>query len=235
MYKISGKSILTILIYFYIVLPLINSQESKDKPLPEDSQKRYKESVEKFEKINILYTNITEQMSDIKYNLLLIFRYKFLVSKHETIIAKIDKIKASLVFKNKSEEMILKDIHNLNEYINSYNKSCHKIMSLYESFENLKKTILNLIKIFFLTLAILILIVLIISGIILFSYFKKRRNYNILKEEITHTDFVDVKNSELERIQIDSEINEKKKEKKHKNKNKKKKEKTENIEVLDDK
>lgn len=241
---LSGKLFITIFIYLYIILPLINSQVKQSSPQPSEENKKFQESVDKFEQINLLYKNITEKMIDIKYNILLKIKYRFLVSKHESILNKINNINTTLKNQNKTEEYILNDIYNLNEYIHSYRKACHKMVSLYQSFENLKSTIINLIKIFFLILGILIIIVLIISGIILYYYYKKRRSYTILNEEVSQTNFsnfVDAKNSELERIKVKNDNidkKEKRKEKKHKKKEKKNIEKTEksdNIEVLDDK
>lgn len=232
MNKISEKSIITIFLYLCTIIPLINSQQSESQP--SQAQTKLQESIEKFEKIDLLYKNITEKMGDVKYNILLIIKYRILVSKHKHIMEKIDEIKASINAKNKSEEILLNNIYNLNEYIYSFNRNCHKTLKLYYYFDSLKNTILNLIKIFFLTLGILILLTLIISGIILFYYYKKRRNYSILQEEINQT------NSELTPMKDGYSKKEKfDKGKKHKKKskivNKKVRKKNENIEVLDDK
>ena len=124
-------------------------------------------------------------------------------------------------------------------------------MSLYEDFEKLKSIVYKIIKIFFLTMIICIIFILIISSLVYLYFVRKRKNYDILKEEMSHSHFQNWNDSELESIK--NKKSKKKKSKKHSKKKEKEDEKeeednndieenntkennkNENIEVLDKK
>ena len=212
---------------FISLLSLIQSQDNQESKL--------KEIEENISQINSLYQNITEKMTDIKYNIILKLRYKSLARKKDKVEKQLNKIKSSGTISEYS-------LAELREYVYSYGKSCRKVQKLFDTFENLKNTIINIIKIFFLTLIIIIIVVIIISALIYLYIVRKRKSYDILHEEMSHSDFHNTNDPELEIIK-------KKKNKKKKFKKKKKakeyeedadskenvEKKNENIEVLDDK
>jgi len=215
------------LILFISLLSLIQSQDNQESKLKEIEQN--------ISQINSLYQNITEKMTDIKYNIILKLRYKSLARKKDKVEKQLNKIKSSGTISEYS-------LAELREYVYSYSKSCHKVQKLFDTFENLKNTIINIIKIFFLTLIITVIVVIIISALIYLYIVRKRKSYDILHEEMSHSDFHNTNDPELEIIK-------KKKNKKKKFKKKKKakeyeedadskenvEKKNENIEVLDDK
>ena len=212
---------------FISLLSLIQSQDNQESKL--------KEIEENISQINSLYQNLTEKMTDIKYNVVLKLRYKSLARKKDKVEKQLNKIKSSGTINEYS-------LSELREYVYSYGKSCRKVQKLFDTFENLKNTIINIIKIFFLTLIIIIIVVIIISALIYLYIVRKRKSYDILHEEMSHSDFHNTNDPELEIIK-------KKKKKKKKLKKKKKakeyeedadskenvEKKNENIEVLDDK
>ena len=212
---------------FISLLSLIQSQDNQESKL--------KEIEENISKINSLYQNLTEKMTDIKYNIVLKLRYKSLARKKDKVEKQLNKIKSSGTISEYS-------LAELREYVYSYGKSCRKVQKLFDTFENLKNTIINIIKIFFLTLIITVIVVIIISALIYLYIVRKRKSYDILHEEMSHSDFHNTNDPELEIIK-------KKKNKKKKFKKKKKakeyeedadskenvEKKNENIEVLDDK
>ena len=212
---------------FISLLSLIQSQDNQESKL--------KEIEENISQINSLYQNLTEKMTDIKYNIVLKLRYKSLARKKDEVEKQLNKIKSSGTISEYS-------LSELREYVYSYGKSCRKVQKLFDTFENLKNTIINIIKIFFLTLIIIIIVVIIISALIYLYIVRKRKSYDILQEEMSHSDFHNTNDPELEIIK-------KKKNKKKKFKKKKKakeyeedadskenvEKKNENIEVLDDK
>ena len=212
---------------FISILSLIQSQDNQESKL--------KEIEENISQINSLYQNLTEKMTGIKYNIVLKLRYKSLARKKDKVEKQLNKIKSSGTISEYS-------LSELREYVYSYGKSCRKVQKLFDTFENLKNTIINIIKIFFLTLIIIIIVVIIISALIYLYIVRKRKSYDILHEEMSHSDFHNTNDPELEIIK-------KKKNKKKKFKKKKKakeneedadskenvEKKNENIEVLDDK
>ena len=234
--------ILIILTYFFIFLiSEVNSQDDK-----------LREIEDKFSEINSVYQNITEIMTDVKYNLILKYRYSLLKSKKEKIEKYISKIKSNSASSNTEQ-----DITELDELIIRYKKSCNKFISLNDYFENWKNTIIKIIKIFCLTVIIIIVLILIISSLVYYYFIRKRKSYDILKEETTNNHFYyqNSNDSELVKIKPDK-IKKKKKTKKNKkkknteedenekevdnennddhNEKKNEKEKNENIEVLDE-
>ena len=226
------KYIFSHFLIILIILLQIKSQENQ--------QAIIKEIEENISKIDTIYQNLTEKMTEVKYNIILKYRYKRLESKREKIDKKLNQIKSGTLI----NEKILKE---LNEYVHSYKRSCHKVSELYDFFEDLKNTIINIVKIFFITVIIVIILVIIISTLIYLYIYRKRKNYEILQEEISHSDFQNINNdSELEKIkEKNKKIKKKKKKEKKKEydeddgqnkiKENKKDENVENVEVLDDK
>ena len=229
--------LISLVLYFlFFTITEISAQS------PPEDQNKLNQIEEEFIQINTLFENITEKMADIKYNYVLKFRYRRLIKKKSKIEKKISYIKSNSETKNYND---------LIEYVYSYKKSCHKFMSLYEDFEKLKSIVYKIIKIFFLTMIICIIFILIISSLVYLYIVRKRKNYDILKEEMSHSHFQNWNDSELESIK--NKKSKKKKSKKHSKKKEKEDEKeeednddieenntkennkNENIEVLDEK
>ena len=217
------------LILFIFLLSQIKSQENQD------SQNKLKEIEYNISQINSLYQNLTERMQEVQYNFILKLRYKSLTRKKEKAEKMLNDIKLS---SSPSEN----SLEELNEYVSRYKRSCKKMSKLYDTFEDLKKTVINIIKIFFLTFIITVILVIIISSAIYYYIVRKRRNYDVLQEEMSHSDFRNSYDTELETIKKKKnkkKIFKKKKKAKIYEENKDSKEKvgkkTENIEVLDDK
>ena len=229
-------SFLTLLIYFsFFLITEVKSQENK-----------IKEIEDKFSEMNSIYQNITEIMTGIKYNLILKYRYASIKRKKEKIEQCISNTKTSGASNTEN------NINELNELIYSYKKSCNKFISLYENFEDLKNTIIKIIKIFCLTVIIIIVLILIISSLVYYYLIRKRKSYDILKEEINNRSFYQNQyDSEIAKIKPTKVKKKKKTKKKSKKKKtseddndndnendykeqKNEKEKSENIEVLDE-
>ena len=198
---------LTLFIFIqYFLFSLINSQDAPGS----GSNTKLKELEDKFGEVNSVYQNISETMTQVKYNFVLKLRYYYMTRRKE----KIEK----------------------------------KISTLYQTFENLKNTIYKIIKIFFLTLLIATIVIIIISTLIYLYITSKRKNYEALFEENNRSYFQN--NYDTERVTIKQKKNKKKKKgiKKEKKKkdninnddvdsedNKNEKNKNESVEVLDDK
>ena len=217
---------LCLITLFISLLSQIKSQDNQESKL--------KEVEENISQINSLYQNLTEKMTEIKYNVILKLRYKSLTRKKEKVEKQLNKIKSSGSINSYT-------LDELNEYVYSYGKSCRKVRKLFDTFESLKNTILNIIRIFFLTLIITIIVVIIISALIYLYIVRKSKSYDFLNEEMSHSEFHNSNDPELEIIK---KKNKKKKFKKKKSDKEYKEDadskekvekKSENIEVLDDK
>ena len=222
----------------YFLFSLINSQDAPGA----GSNTKLKELEDKFGEVNSVYQNISETMTQVKYNFVLKLRYYYMTRRKEKIEKKISNLKTN------SQTLSENDFNEITEYINGYKRSCFKFFTLYQTFENLKNTIYKIIKIFFLTLLIATIIIIIISTLIYLYITSKRKNYEALFEENNRSYFQN--NYDTERITIKQKKNKKKKKgiKKEKKKkdnkndedvdsedNKNEKNKNENVEILDDK
>ena len=211
---------------FISLLSQIQSQDNQESKL--------KEVEENISQINSLYQNLTEKMAEIKYNVILKLRYKSLTRKKEKVEKELNKIKSSGSINSYA-------LDELNEYVYSYGKSCRKVRKLFDTFESLKNTILNIIRIFFLTLIITIIVVIIISALIYLYIVRKSKSYDILNEEMSHSEFHNSNDPELEIIKKKNKkkkFKKKKRDKEYKedaDSKEKVEKKSENIEVLDDK
>ena len=211
---------------FISLLSQIQSQDNQESKL--------KEVEENISQINSLYQNLTEKMAEIKYNVILKLRYKSLTRKKEKVEKELNKIKSSGAINSYN-------LGELNEYVYSYGKSCRKVRKLFDTFESLKNTILNIIRIFFLTLIITIIVVIIISALIYLYIVRKSKSYDILNEEMSHSEFHNSNDPELEIIKKKNKNKKFKKKKSEKEyeedagSKEKVEKKSENIEVLDDK
>ena len=229
---------LTLFIFIqYFLFSLINSQDAPGV----GSNTKLKELEDKFGEVNSVYQNISDTMIQVKYNFVLKLRYYYITRRKEKIEKKISNLKTN------SQTLSENDFNEITEYINGYKRSCFKFFTLYQTFENLKNTIYKIIKIFFLTLLIATIVIIIISTLIYLYITNKRKNYDALFEENNRSYFQN--NYDTETVTIKKKKNKKKKKgiKKEKKKkdnknddvdsedNKNEKNKNESVEILDDK
>ena len=148
-------------------------------------------------------------MSDIKYNIILLINHKNLIRVHDSINSEVDKIKAQLDKNKYDKNAILEEIQKLNKTITKFDSKCNKMMRSIKRNEEAKSILLNMIKIFFITLLIITIIVLSITGIVSFFVIRNQRRYYILHEEHSQ-DNIDVEkrnhyNNEINRIKAKNE------------------------------
>ena len=197
--------ILILIIPFLFLFSPIKSQEiglSSEKAL-------FNESLIIFNKTNIKLVHIKDKMSDIKYNIILLINHKNLIRVHDSINSEVDKIKAQLDKNKYDKNAILEEIQKLNKTITKFDSKCNKMMRSIKRNEEAKSILLNMIKIFFITLLIITIIVLSITGIVSFFVIRNQRRYYILHEEHSQ-DNIDVEkrnhyNNELNRIKAKNE------------------------------
>ena len=193
------KNYLTIIIsiyLLYIFLSGVNSQETQISEM----ENKLKEFISKFNETNNIFKNISQKMENIKYNFILKIKYNILKSKNEKILEKINYLKTYFNTSKIGEANLVKELYNLNEHLESYATSCYKTIKLHNSFKNLNTSIITLIKIFSITLIIIFSFASIIFIIMYIYRYRKRKSYELLKEEFNHSSFRNINDSEYEKF-----------------------------------
>ena len=197
----TSNSFLKILLYLYILIisfSLIESQKIEKS----EAQKKFKKILETFNQTNSLYQEINDKMKNIRLNFVLKIKYNNLETKQKKIVKKIDSIKENFKKDKIDENNLIKEINNLNILIESYINNCYNIINLYDSFINLNDLVVNIIKIFVIIIIIGIIFAIIYSGIRYIYNYRKRKNYEILREEINHSLFRNINDSDFEKIKL---------------------------------
>ena len=207
--------VLPLILYLsFTSLSLIKAQNLEISEL----QKKFEKVLDNFSQTNKIFQEITNQIKEIKFNFILKIKYSELTSKKETIHQKIKNIKDYLNNNNKIKDFNLaKELHNLSMHIERFENNCYKIIKLYESFGNINILISNIAKIFIIIIILGIIFAIIFSVIKYIYIYRRRKNYELLSEEINHSSFSNINDSVFDNINIKP----KGKNKKKKNTNKK--------------
>ena len=197
----TSNSFLTIIIYLYILIISFSSINSQ-KIEKSEAQNKFKKILENFNKTNQLYQEINKKMKNIRFNFILKIKYSNLKTKQEKIVQKINSIKENFKKDKIDNNNSLKEIHNLNILIESYSNNCYNIINLYDSFTNLNDLVVNIIKIFVIIIIIGIIFAMIYSGIRYIYMYRTRKNYEILRQEINHSSFRNINDSDFEKNKL---------------------------------
>ena len=167
----------------------------------------FNNTLDRYNKTEIHYKDISEKMKNIKFNIFLKIRYKNLVKEHNKIERNIGKMEEKLNSNNYDKNEMLEDIKDLNKSLTTYEHKCDKVIYIFNQNEKTKNVFMNILKTFFLTLLITIIIVLIIISIVSLFIIKRQRKYYILEEENSIDRIVDAekKNNEFNQIKIKNE------------------------------
>ena len=195
------NSFLIILLYLYILIVSFSSIKSQ-KIEKSEAQNEFKKILENFDKTNPLYQKLNDKMKNIRFNFILKIKYNNLKTKQEKIVNKINSIKENFQKDKIDNNNSLKEIHNLNILIESYINNCYNIINLYDSFINLNDLVVNIIKIFVIIIIIGIIFAMIYSGIRYIYMYRTRKNYEILRQEINHSSFRNINDSDFEKTKL---------------------------------
>ena len=110
----------------YFLFSLINSQDAPGA----DSNTKLKELEDKFGEVNSVYQNISETMTQVKYNFVLKLRYYYMTRRKEKIEKKISNLKTN------SQTLSENDFNEITEYINGYKR---KIFQIFYFISNFRK------------------------------------------------------------------------------------------------
>ena len=169
----------------------------------------FNESLINFNKTNIKLGHIKDKMSDIKYNIILLSKYKGLIREYDSINSEVNKIKEQLNKNKYDKSTIVEEIQKLNNTISKFDSKCNEVMHSIKKNEETKNIFLNMIKIFFIVLLIITIIILSITGIVSFFIIRSQRRYHILHEEQSQ-DKIDIGNGnyynkETDKIKVKNE------------------------------
>ena len=181
-FKLNHLLLYISLIIFSFLFSEINTQENN---LSIENQK-LNQFLLLFNSTNIKFQNITSKMSNIKYNILLIMRYKGLQITRNSLERQYAYIKKKLN-ENGDNQKILNDIDRLNEDAIEFDKKCDRTNNAFYESEKAKIYIIKVIKKFLLYFSIFIIILFLIIGIITYFVIKSQR-YHALKEENSEDD-----------------------------------------------
>ena len=129
--------------------------------------------------------DITKKMKTITLNIGLKIRLRELKRLFKEIETKFLNIQKEINKDIYRKEKIINDIGALNIYMTKFKKKYNRANQVYFEFEELKSSIAQFLKLFFIILFICVIIVLCIIGISSFFLVKKQRKYYKLKEEVS--------------------------------------------------
>ena len=129
--------------------------------------------------------DITKKMKTITLNIGLKIRLRELKRLFKEIETKFLNIQKEINKDIYRKEKIINDIGTLNIYMTKFKKKYNRANQVYFEFEELKSSIAQFLKLFFIILFICVIIVLCIIGISSFFLVKKQRKYYKLKEEVS--------------------------------------------------
>ena len=129
--------------------------------------------------------DITKKMKTITLNIGLKVRLRELKRLFKEIENKFINIKEEINKDIYRKDKIINDISTLNIYMKKFKKKYNRTNQVYYEFEELKSSISQFLKLFFIILFICVIIVLCIIGISSFFLVKNQRKYYKLKEEVS--------------------------------------------------
>ena len=108
-----------------------------------------------------------------------------MIPLYENIEQKYIFIKEELTKEKYDKQQLMNEIELLSENMKNFKKKYNSINESYNNFEDIKESLSNFIKLFFIVLFIIIVVVLILIGIGSFFVIKSQRKYYKLQEEVS--------------------------------------------------
>ena len=170
------------IIFFVFLSQTANSQEIFKNSI---EMEKFNTISENFNNTKQYYNNIRKKMENISMNIILNIRLKQLNRLYENIEQKYIFIKEELTKEKYDKQQLMNEIELLSENMKNFKKKYNSINESYNNFEDIKESLSNFIKLFFIVLFIIIVVVLILIGIGSFFVIKSQRKYYKLQEEIS--------------------------------------------------
>ena len=176
------KILLISLIFFVFLLQTANSQEIFKNSI---EMEKFNTISEDFNNTKQYYNNIRKKMENITMNIILKISLRQLNRLYENIEKKYIFIKQELTKEKYDNQQLMNEIELLSENMKNFKKKYYSINESYNNFEDIKESLSNFIKLFFIVLFIIIVVVLTIIGIGSFFVIKSQRKYYKLQEEVS--------------------------------------------------
>ena len=174
--------ILLLILVSYLPQPVYSQDISNNNMTEIDL---YIKALNDYNETKLFLADIIKKMKKISFNIGLKIRLRELKKLFKEIEKKFSNIQKEINKDIYKKEKIVNDIGILNIYTKKFKTKYNRTNQVYYEFEDLKKSILQFLKIFFIILSICVIIVLCIIGISSFFVMKKQKKYYKLKEELS--------------------------------------------------
>ena len=177
-----GKSqiVSLILVYSLCYLPSIKSQNIS-KNTTEFSN--FKQTLIEYNNTKLHLDDISKKMENITLNIFLRARLREIIRIHKNIEYQISGIQKTINSGVYDKKKITEEISSLNHQMHIFERKYNKTNKLYYETEEVKKSLVHYIKVFFITLIIISIIVIAIIGIVSIFVIKQQKKYHKLQEE----------------------------------------------------
>ena len=167
---------------FFLITLIILITELNCSSLNKSEIDNYNNTMNKYQQVLIQYKGFSKQMEKITLNVILRIRFRGLQKDFEELRKEICELKACYEKKNISISKILDEV---NKLLTKFENSLINIIKAYKRFEQTKKIILHMIKVFIIILSIIIFITLTLIGIGSYFVIKHQKKYGKLHEEVS--------------------------------------------------
>lgn len=171
-----------IIVYSLCYLPFIKSQNIS-KNITEFSN--FKQTLIKYNNTKLHLEDINKKMENITLNIFLRARLREIIRIHKNIEDQMSGIQKKINSRIYDEKKITEEISSLNHQMHIFERKYNKTNKLYYETEEVKKSLVHYIKVFFITLIIISIIVMAIIGIVSIFVIKHQRKYYKLQEEVS--------------------------------------------------
>lgn len=181
-YKPKKNKYLFISPIFFLITLIIIITEVNCSSLNTSETDNYNITMNKYQQVLIQYKGFSKQMEKITLNVILRIRFKGLQRDFEELRKEIRELKACY---EKENITITKILDEVNKLLTKFEKSLINTIKAYKRFEQTKKIILHMIKVFIIILSIIIFITLTLIGIGSYFVIKHQKKYGKLHEEVS--------------------------------------------------
>jgi len=192
------------LIIFAFLISIVTSQTTPS----EDERKLYNEAAARLNETEFALADLSEKLKDIKYNFILLMKYKDLLKTKDNVKEFFNNVTAKINSFNYNKYSMLDEIKQLNEKLLKLDNKYESTYRAYNNAESIKLVLVNMIKVFFITLIITMVVVLIAVGFIsLFLFKRQRRKRHDYYEEENSREYLRPEKSknDMEKIKIKNE------------------------------
>ena len=159
----------------------------------------YDKIINRYHQAIFNFTGLSKKMEAITFNMFLIVDFKELSKLYDELKEEMIKLKTN----HEKNVSISNDIDLIDKNLKKFQKKYKKILKTYNRFDDVKKVIKHMLKVFIIVLSIIVGISII--GIIIGSYFviKSQKKYHELQEEVSVR--IEQSDSERDKETIDEE------------------------------